>query len=194
MPTLSEVKEKMRGANLCSKCGSMCAYDLNANTGLCERCTPTLTAQHYTLVDSKFDDLLKKMAELHGKKARDYGNSDPYFNLRAGEQLGIPAWKSALLRLSDKFHRILNFSKSQTLAVETEKIEDTLLDLANYALITLILYQEHTQCANAELKICGGGIESAKTYTERAKEEARKLNLLNHNSPIGNDPIKLQSS
>jgi len=36
----------------------------------------------------------------------------------------------------------MQFMKAEKLKVKDEKIEDTLLDLANYALITLILYQE----------------------------------------------------
>lgn len=163
MASVTEINKdfsKQMEANLCKRCGCLAPWSTN---GLCNSCNerdqkynslvltepvPTAIPSFQEIVEKRkentdriFNDLLDQMRFLHEAKSQDYGNKDPYFNLRAGEQIGIPAWKSALLRLSDKFHRMLNFSKGQTMAVD-EKIEDTLLDLANYALITLILYQE----------------------------------------------------
>ena len=56
--------------------------------------------------------------------------------------MGIPAWKGCLVRLSDKFSRLCSFAKKEQYEVKDESIEDTLKDLAVYALIAVILYRE----------------------------------------------------
>jgi len=91
----------------------------------------------------RFNTLLDEMKRINREKRHDYANKkDVFANFRICELGGIPAWKGCLVRLSDKFSRIMQFMKEEKLEVKDEKIEDTLLDLANYALITLILYQE----------------------------------------------------
>lgn len=91
----------------------------------------------------KFYHLLDRMADIHSQKNYDYSDStDPFHNFRAAEALGIPAWKGALVRLGDKFMRVTGFARRGELKVKDESVEDTLLDLAIYSLITLILYQE----------------------------------------------------
>jgi hypothetical protein len=96
----------------------------------------------YRLKD-KFEQLLEKMKRINRAKRHDYAKKeDVLSNFRICELGGIPAWKGSAVRLSDKFSRLMEFMKQEKLKVKDEKIEDTLLDLANYALITLILYQE----------------------------------------------------
>ena len=56
------------------------------------------------------------------------------------EQMGIPAWKGALVRMTDKISRLWNFAKKEKYLVD-ESIEDTLKDLAVYSLITIILFR-----------------------------------------------------
>jgi hypothetical protein len=56
--------------------------------------------------------------------------------------MGIPAWKGVLVRISDKFSRLCAFARQETLKVSDENIEDTLIDLANYCLICVLLYKE----------------------------------------------------
>lgn len=84
------------------------------------------------------------MAEIHSKKNQDYANSkiDPFRNFRMSEQIGIPAWKGSLIRMGDKFIRINNLALKGKNAVKDETIVDTLIDLANYSIITAILYEE----------------------------------------------------
>ena len=57
------------------------------------------------------------------------------------ERLGVPAWKGCLIRLSDKMSRLMNIAKTYEISVEDETVVDTLTDLAVYALITRILYE-----------------------------------------------------
>lgn len=90
-----------------------------------------------------FNELLDKMRAVHDAKSHDYAATvDPYSNCRRSEEMGIPAWKAVLIRISDKYSRLVSFSKQGELKVKDESVEDTFLDLANYALIGLILYRE----------------------------------------------------
>lgn len=92
----------------------------------------------------KFFELLKMMAEIHSMKSQDYSNSetDPFRNFKMSKDIGIPAWKGALIRTGDKFIRINNLALKGKAAVKDETIIDTLIDMANYSLITAILYEE----------------------------------------------------
>lgn len=89
--------------------------------------------------------LLEKMADLYDRKNTDYsGDKDPLVNLRACEEIGIPAWKGVLIRMSDKFSRIKQLSVKEA-NVKDETITDTLLDLSVYCLLCIVLYHESKQ-------------------------------------------------
>ena len=77
-------------------------------------------------------------------KNHDYaGEKDPLLNLRMCEQAGIPAWVGiSSVRIADKFSRIRNFFDTNTVKVKTESVEDTLVDLANYAILCAIAYKD----------------------------------------------------
>jgi hypothetical protein len=94
------------------------------------------------MMKDRFYELLKQMKEVHDAKRHDYGNEDVLANFRYSELAGIPCWKGCLVRIGDKFSRIMNYAKSESLAVKDEKIKDTLIDMANYSLIALILLEE----------------------------------------------------
>lgn len=85
--------------------------------------------------------LLDEMRELHVRKAADYGRgADPFANVRASSEFGIPAWVGVMVRAGDKLHRIKSFLANGNL--KNESVEDSLKDLAAYALIALVLYRE----------------------------------------------------
>jgi hypothetical protein len=90
----------------------------------------------------KFIDLLDKLRDLHLSKSADYGTTDdPLANIRNGAAfVGIEPWRACLVRLSDKVTRIGTYCAKGTLT--HEGVEDSLLDLAAYSLLTLLLYQE----------------------------------------------------
>ena len=95
----------------------------------------------------RFYELLDTMKNTHDAKRHDYANPDDVFaNFRTCEQAGIPAWKGCCVRIGDKFSRIMGFAKKEKLKVKDESIKDTLIDMANYALIALILYEEEQEC------------------------------------------------
>jgi len=89
-------------------------------------------------------DLLDTLRQLHLSKSAGYGcpdGTDPLMNIRRGaEFVGIPAWQGAMVRLSDKVTRLSVFNKTRSLPHES--VEDTLLDLASYSLLALLLYRE----------------------------------------------------
>ena len=78
-----------------------------------------------------FDDVLKEMSEVHQRKNADYGNN---FHKRY-EKYGF---LTALLRLTDKMERLENIYEKGEIQVKDESVEDTLLDLANYAVMTIV--------------------------------------------------------
>lgn len=90
---------------------------------------------------SSYYKILEEMADLHERKARDYGTGeDPLANIRASEEFGVPAWLGAVLRGNDKMKRLKAYAINGTLA--NEGVEDSLMDLAAYAMIALVLFRE----------------------------------------------------
>lgn len=93
---------------------------------------------------SKFHDIIQQLVELHDKKQADYGREhDPFANVRAAEDFGLPGYVGALIRANDKMRRLQKFVDKGELA--NESVEDAFMDLAVYAIIGLILYQEQAE-------------------------------------------------
>ncbi len=91
--------------------------------------------------DPRFHAVLKEMGDTHDRKQQDYGtDGDPFANLRASADFGVRPWVGAYVRLNDKITRVKSFIRKGTLA--NESIEDSLLDIATYAAIALVLYRE----------------------------------------------------
>ena len=78
----------------------------------------------------EFKNITTEMSELYSKKNHDYGDA---FGQTFAE-LGII---SAITRISDKTNRLKSLATKDQ-RVDDERIEDTLIDLANYAVMTLI--------------------------------------------------------
>ena len=91
-----------------------------------------------------FFDLCDALKEMHRRKSSDYGcpsGTDPLANIRNGAKfVGIPAWKGAMVRLSDKVTRLASYNATGRL--ENESLEDNLFDLASYSLLALLLHRE----------------------------------------------------
>lgn len=86
-------------------------------------------------VDTKVDrhrQICKKLNRIYERKNNDYGNS---FS-KSFEEYGPTM---CAIRLEDKLNRFKQLIKSNyNPMVTNESIDDTLLDLANYAIMTLI--------------------------------------------------------
>ena len=91
-------------------------------------CLSPLSTKKSTKVDD-FEEITKEMIKLYEKKNHDYGDSfgETY------RKLGII---SAVTRISDKVNRLISLSTKD--AKIDESLEDTLLDLASYSVMTLI--------------------------------------------------------
>lgn len=79
----------------------------------------------------KHMEICKKLNEIYIKKNHDYGDS-------FSESYGKYGAVMPIIRLEDKLNRFRNLVMNGNVEVKTESMEDTLLDLANYAIMTVI--------------------------------------------------------
>lgn len=79
----------------------------------------------------KFKDITEEMNALYERKNHDYGNS---FS-ETFRKLGII---SAATRMLDKMNRIVSLVTKDQQKVNDESLRDTLIDIANYAVMTII--------------------------------------------------------
>lgn len=79
-----------------------------------------------------------RMIVITQMKNADYtgGSDDPFANFNRVELMGIATTEAGFLtRMMDKLCRVNSFVKNGSLQVNTESVEDTLLDLANYSIL-----------------------------------------------------------
>lgn len=86
----------------------------------------------------RFREIANDLGELYEKKNAAYGNSfgETY------QKLGII---SAVTRISDKYNRLCNIAINPDIDNLGESLEDTLKDLASYAIMTLIELNNDTR-------------------------------------------------
>jgi len=91
---------------------------------------------------AQFLAVLDEIRELHLRKTLDYGQDDDALsNIRqSADVVNMPAWAGAVLRMADKMHRIKSFFRRGR--VEFDGVDDTLLDIASYSVIALVLHRE----------------------------------------------------
>ena len=84
-------------------------------------------------------EVCNKMMEITKAKNHDYSgfsDNDPFANFKVVEKAGIASTEQGFLtRMMDKISRVNSFVHQGVCNVQDEKIEDTLLDLANYSLL-----------------------------------------------------------
>ena len=80
---------------------------------------------------NRLEELTKQLIETYKAKNKDYGDSfsDSF------KEFGII---SAVVRMNDKMNRIKSLSKKGGRQVKGESLRDSLMDLANYALMTVV--------------------------------------------------------
>lgn len=77
-------------------------------------------------------ELCEKLNQTYEKKNQDYGDS-------FGKSFAKRGITAAMVRMEDKWNRLDNLTLNpENIRVKDESIEDTLLDLANYCLMTYI--------------------------------------------------------
>lgn len=75
--------------------------------------------------------ILKEMNRLYAQKNKDYGDAFHTTFLEEG-------FAMARIRLTDKLSRFKTLSRQESQEVKDESLRDTLLDLANYAVMTVM--------------------------------------------------------
>ena len=96
--------------------------------------------KNYAEEVKRFEELTYKMLNTFKKKRHDYGpTSSLTFDLFGPDSMSV--------RMFDKLIRYTNLASNlESLpAVEDESLIDTLLDLANYALITILELERYTK-------------------------------------------------
>lgn len=75
--------------------------------------------------------IVTELTKTYEKKNKDYGDS-------FGKSIEKHGLIASVVRMEDKLNRFANLISKDTKEVEDESLEDTLLDLANYAIMTVI--------------------------------------------------------
>ena len=91
----------------------------------------------------RHEQLAKELTEIYAKKNTDYGDS---FG-KTYRALGII---SAVTRITDKYNRLVSLATSKQQLVSDESIIDTLKDLANYALMTVMEIESEDKTTDKE--------------------------------------------
>lgn len=90
----------------------------------------------------RFYELIEAMQDLHDRKNANYAqDSNPLSNFEECEKFGVPAEIGTMVRMSDKWCRLVELMKGKKDEVG-ESIKDTLMDLAVYCLIEIILIEK----------------------------------------------------
>lgn len=86
--------------------------------------------------DPKVLEYLTELRNLHVSKGGDYASErEPLLNyVTSAEDNGIPPWRAAQLRLSEKYRRLMNLTLDGR-TPNHESVDDTLMDIAALALI-----------------------------------------------------------
>lgn len=90
----------------------------------------------------QFMDITTNMAKTYAAKNHDYGNS-------FGQSLDEEGLAASRIRMGDKWNRYKTLSKTNDIEVKDESIEDTLLDLANYAIMT-VMWLRNIRCIDGK--------------------------------------------
>lgn len=91
------------------------------------------SAPEFTDDELRFRNITEKMRETFLKKNHDYGNS---FH-ETWDEFGDKGIITALTQISHKYHRLMNIGLGTKPLVD-ESIDDTLLDMANYCILTIM--------------------------------------------------------
>lgn len=121
-----------------------------------------------------FETIVNEMVELYKRKNSDYGDS---FG-KAYKELGVI---SAVTRLNDKMNRLKSLTMPNAVQkVNDESIADTLIDIANYAVMTLIELKGENTMNETTKRSTGENTKQAKVFgpfVEADKLEVFKLGL-----------------
>ena len=104
------------------------------------------------MTDQSFHQVVYDAIDLHKNKNAGYSgeHSDPWHNFKAVSIFfGVSPLQGVLARMTDKFMRMENIRKNPDFERVNERLLDTVLDLASYALIYQCLQEEDKQVPRA---------------------------------------------
>lgn len=137
-----------------------------------------------------YTNLLGDLRQTYIAKNKDYGDS-------FGKSVRKYGLISALTRMSDKFNRLESLVLNKEQLVENESLQDTLLDLANYCIMTTIelsnnvsretIDNEKIDVLEYELECANSGLEKYNKELELKNQEIRYFENLIDNK---NDYIR----
>jgi len=79
----------------------------------------------------RHEELCKELTRTYEQKNHDYG--DAFSKTFIEEGMAMPR-----IRIGDKFRRFCTLSRGEGQKVSDESLKDTLMDMANYCLMTVI--------------------------------------------------------
>lgn len=107
----------------------------------------------------RFGRIQVELCDTFKSKNADYGNSFSQLYQEFGDN-GII---TAAVQISHKYHRFMNLAKGTPTKVN-ESLRDTLLDLANYCILTVMELDKAKEKANASSSAAFAQAASAVTY------------------------------
>lgn len=108
--------------------------------------------------------IFKENLETYKAKNADYGDS---FS-KSYHEFGLTA---PIVRMSDKMERLKSLSKAEA-QVKDESIKDTLIDLGNYAFMTVLELEEEEAKIKKNESIITDRLEGRYDDIDKAKQEA----------------------
>jgi len=100
----------------------------------------------------------KKILDISQKKNTDYTGetTDPFANFSAVERNGLTSTEVGfMVRMTDKMQRLTSYVQNGKLLVEDEKVEDTLMDLANYCILFSAYLESQKEDTQIDLNLEG---------------------------------------
>jgi hypothetical protein len=120
----------------------------------------------------RFIEITEEMKDIYIRKNAGYsgGCEDPWINFRASELFGVSAFKGCMIRLSDKYNRLVNLIKNPNNEQVGESIKDNLVDFANYAVIAICLYEEEEKKQKEKESVNEGIISAQESNLKNSNE------------------------
>lgn len=140
---INEEYQKLIDALKGVKCGQSLESDRNALDDVIHALGKLGTRPVLPNDVEQFMNITQNMAKTFAAKNHDYGNSFE----ESLDEFGLIA---SVVRIGDKMNRIKSLVKKEA-QVKDESIKDTLLDMANYAIMTVMWMNKNNNQGNAAI-------------------------------------------
>jgi len=97
-------------------------------------------------LEDDFQRVVAEMIAIYKAKNKDYvgelRHKDILAGFRSAESFGMTVFQSCLIRMHDKFNRLKTLYGNKEKAKVNETLRDTLIDFANYAIFSVVSFDE----------------------------------------------------